>query len=109
MIDRSLRRLPVSWRLIITYLLVIVSIGIMMGGLYLTYSALIDWIGRLVDLQLQQQLLNLVKGRLQVFVSFGLMVLVGGLVMLLLVSRSVTRQINEIRERLKIFALDGWR
>jgi GAF domain-containing protein/HAMP domain-containing protein len=101
MIDHFLRRLPVSWRLIITYLLVIVSIGIMMGGLYITYNALIDWIGRLLDLQLQQQMLNLVKERLQVFVSFGLIVLVGGFVMLLLVSRSVTRQINEIREKIE--------
>jgi GAF domain-containing protein/HAMP domain-containing protein len=101
MIDRFLCRLPVSWRLIITYLIVIVSIGIMMGGLYITYSALIDWIGRLADLQLQQQMLSLVKGRLQVFVSFGLIVLVGGFVVLLLISRSVTGQINEIRERVE--------
>jgi len=101
MIDRFLRRLPVSWRLIITYLIVIVSIGIMMGGLYITYSALIDWIGRLADLQLQQQMLSLVKGRLQVFISFGLIVLVGGFVVLLLISRSVTRQINEIREKVE--------
>ncbi len=107
MIDRFLRRLPVSWRLIITYLLVIVSIGIMLGGLYITYNALIDWIGGLVDLQLQQQMLNLVKGRLQVFVSFGLIVLVGGFVMLLLVSRSVTRQINEIRERVENIRAGG--
>jgi GAF domain-containing protein len=101
MMDRFLRRLSVSRRIIITYLLIIGSIGIVSGGLYLTYSSLIDWIGRLADLNLQQRMLNLVKGRLQIFVSIGLVVLGGGFVLLLDVSRSVARQINEIRERVE--------
>ena len=98
MIDRFLRRLPVSWRMLSAYLLVGLSFGLIILGIFLTYNSLIDWIGGLRDLHLEQQLIDLAKGRFQIFLSGGLALLGLGLVLMLFVGRSVIRQVNELRE-----------
>ena len=78
-----------------------------MGGVFLTYNSLIDWIGELTDLRLEQQLVDMVKGRLQLFLSGGLVLLGVGLVLMLFVSRSVIRQVNELRDSVENYQQDG--
>jgi GAF domain-containing protein len=101
MIEHLLQRLTVSRRIIITYLFMVLCIGVMLGILYATYSFLIDEIRGIADSNLHQQILNIAKERLQILVAFSLILLGWGFVLVLLVIRSITKQIDEARERVE--------
>lgn len=101
MIDRLLRRLPISWRILGPYLLIMASLGILLFGFSVTFKALLDRIVDLRDIRLEQQFISLIKDRLLFTISIGAILLVLGLVWILLSRRSLKRQINELRNRVE--------
>lgn len=98
MIDRFLHRLPVSLRMLSVFMLMGLGFGLAMVGVYLSYNSLIGLMRGLTDINLEQQLVNLANGRLQWFMSVSLIILGLGLILALFVSRSVIRQVIELRE-----------
>lgn len=98
MIDRFLRRLPVSLRMLSVFLLMVLGFVVAMVGVYLAYNSLIELMRGLTDINLNQRLVNLANGRLQWFMSVSLVILGLGLILVLFVSRSVIHQVNDLRE-----------
>ena len=98
MMDRFLRRIPVNWRLLSVYLLFVLGVGLLAAGGYFAYHVLVNWIVGLTDLRLEQLLIDLVQNRLQILVACGIGLIVLGMIISLFVSKSITHQLNELRQ-----------
>jgi GAF domain-containing protein/HAMP domain-containing protein len=98
MIDRFLRRIPVNWRILSIYMLVVVGVVFLAAGGFIAYQVLIKWMVGLTDLSLEKLFIDLVQIRLQILVACGIVLMALGLVVSLIVNRSVAHQLNELRQ-----------
>jgi GAF domain-containing protein/HAMP domain-containing protein len=98
MIDRFFRRIPINWRLLSVYLLFVLGVGLLAAGGILAFQVFVNWVAGLTDLSLQRLLIDLAQIRLQILVICGVVLLALGMIIAFFVNRSVTHQLNELRQ-----------
>jgi GAF domain-containing protein/HAMP domain-containing protein len=98
MINHFLQKIPVNWRILGIYLLIVLGVVLLAAGGFLAYQVLVRWMVGLTDLRLEQLLVDLVQVRLQVLTALGILLIVFGLVAALLVNRSLSHQLHELRQ-----------